>query len=152
MPETRRRSLLRRLLDLVARGAITLGLPPGDLYVVTVPGRRTGLARSTPLRLVRERGERWLVAPYGEVGWVRNARAAGRVTLMRRSHRETVKVAEVGPKEGAPVLKRYLASVPIAIMRQNFDVGPDAGLEALALEVPGHPVFKLIAVGMEPSE
>jgi hypothetical protein len=28
---------------------------------------------STPITLVEASGQRWLVAPYGEVAWVRNA-------------------------------------------------------------------------------
>ena len=38
---------------------------------------------STPVTLVEERGLRWLVAPYGEVAWVRNARVAREFTLRR---------------------------------------------------------------------
>ena len=53
--------------------------------------------------------ERWLVAPYGEVGWVRNARPA----LTRGRRVETVAIRELRPTEAAPVLKRYVTSVPI---------------------------------------
>jgi deazaflavin-dependent oxidoreductase (nitroreductase family) len=75
-----------------------------------VSGRRSGRTYSTPVILI-ENGERWLVAPYGEVNWVRNARAAGRATLSSGRHRDQVKISEVGPQESAPVLRNYLRQV-----------------------------------------
>lgn len=45
--------------------------------ILTVCGRRSGRRYSTPVQLVLGGGERWLVAPYGEREWVKNARAAG---------------------------------------------------------------------------
>jgi hypothetical protein len=77
---------------------------------------------SIPVTLVEEDGRRWLVAPYGEVNWVRNARAAGRVMLSRGRHTEIVRIVELGAQEGAPVLKRYVTEVPIT--RPFRDVGP----------------------------
>jgi len=82
------------------------------------------------------------VAPYGAVGWVRNARAAGRVTLSRGSRSEVVRVAELGPEESAPVLKRYVTEVPIT--RPFFDVTPDSPLDAFRAEAPRHPVFRIL--------
>jgi hypothetical protein len=73
-----------------------------------VPGRKSGRTYSTPVILI-ENGQRWLVAPYGEVSWVRNARAAGQVTLSRGRRREEIKISEVGPP---------------------FDASPDSPLEA----------------------
>ncbi len=82
------------------------------------------------------------MAPYGAVGWVRNARVAGRVTLTRGRRSETVRIAELGPAEAAPILRRYVAQVPI--VRPYFDVGPEAPAEAFAAEAPGHPVFRVV--------
>jgi hypothetical protein len=101
---------------------------------------RSGRTFSTPVILV-ENGERWLVAPYGEVNWVRNARAAGRVTLSRGRHRDQVKISEVGSQESAPVLREYLRRV--RTVRPFFDVSPDSPLEAFAAEAGRHPVFRI---------
>ena len=60
---------------------VRLGLGPKGTYLMTVPGRKTGKRYTTPVTLVEDGTQRWLVAPYGPVSWVRNARAAGRVTL-----------------------------------------------------------------------
>ena len=55
---------------------LRLGVSPPHTYLLTLRGRKSGHPYSTPVTLVEEAGERWLVAPFGEVGWVRNARAA----------------------------------------------------------------------------
>jgi len=132
----------RRLANTFIRAMLTVGVPIKDTYVLTVRGRRTGRPRSTPVRLVQEGGQRWLVAPYGPVNWVRNARAAGQVTLSSGRRSETVAIEELGPAESAPVLRRYLAEVPI--VRPFFDVTPDSPLEAFAAEAPRHPVFRIV--------
>jgi hypothetical protein len=91
--------------------------------------------------LVEEDGQRWLVAPYGEVNWVRNARTAGQVTLTRGHHCETVSIVELSPIEQAPILKEYLRRVPI--VRPFFDARVSSPLEAFVAEASRHPVFRL---------
>ena len=138
-----RLSPLRRAVNALVRGLLVVGLGPTRTYLLTVPGRRTGRLRSTPVTLVAGRGQRWLVAPYGDVGWVRNARAAGRVTLARGRRRETVVLTELDPRESAPVLRQYAREVPIT--RPFFDAGPAAPLEAFAAEAARHPVFRIMS-------
>ncbi len=110
------------------------------MYLLSVSGRRSGLTYTTPVILV-ENGERWLVAPYGEVSWVKNARAAGQVTLSRGRHRETVSIREAGSDESAPVLREYVRSV--RVVRPFFDASPDSPVEAFAVEAGQHPVFQI---------
>lgn len=136
-----RLGLGRRAANRLVRLLLRLGLIAGPTYLLTVPGRRTGRPLSTPVTLVEEGDTRWLVAPYGEVGWVRNARAAGRVTLSRGSRSETVAIRELSPAEAAPVLQRYVTRVPIT--RPYFDARPDSPLAAFEAEAPRHPVFRL---------
>lgn len=143
MAATYRRSHWRRLANVLVRGLLRAGVGPPRTYLLTVPGRRTGHPRSTPVTLVEESGRRWLVAPYGEVGWVKNARAAGRVTLSRGRQSETVAITEVGVDEAAPVLKAYVRDVPIT--RPFFDARPDADLGAFKDEALRHPVFRILA-------
>ena len=76
--------------------------------MLIVHGRKTSHACSAPVSLVEENGQRCLVAPYGEVSWVRNARAAGEVRLSRGSKTERLKIRELDPQESAPILKKYL--------------------------------------------
>lgn len=141
MASTYRLSPGRRVANRVVRLLLRLGLMPGPTYLLTVPGRRTGRPLSTPVTLVEEGRGRWLVAPYGAVAWVRNARAAGRVTLTRGGRAETVPIRELSAVDAAPVLQRYVTRVPIT--RPYFDVTPDSPLAAFVAEAPRHPVFAL---------
>jgi hypothetical protein len=77
MAKTYRLTFGRRLLNRLVRALLRAGLGPRATYPPTVRGRTSGKPRSTPVTLVEGEGQRWLVAPYGVVGWVRNARAAG---------------------------------------------------------------------------
>ncbi|HEV8641934.1 MAG TPA: nitroreductase family deazaflavin-dependent oxidoreductase [Methylomirabilota bacterium] len=132
----------RRLLNALVRVAVRLGVAPKRFYLLTVRGRKSGRLYSIPIIVLTRGGERWLIAPYGERAWVRNARAAGRVTLSRGRQRETLAVREVGPEEAAPILKQYLGETPIT--RRFFDVTPEAPLADFAREAPRHPVFRLV--------
>ena len=134
---TRRRRAVNAFVRLLAR----LGLAGADTYVLTVPGRRTGRPRSTPVRLVERDGERWLVAPYGESAWVRNVRASGTARLTRAGRTEVVDLVEAPPERSAPVLRAYVRAVPI--VRPFFDAPPDAPLEAFISEARRHPVFRV---------
>jgi deazaflavin-dependent oxidoreductase (nitroreductase family) len=131
----------RRLVNQIVRALLRIGLSPPRTYLLTVPGRRTGKSYSTPVTLVEEKGERWLVAPYGEVGWVKNARAAGKVTLGRGSRSATVRIIELAPSEAAPVLKKYVTDVPV--VRPFFDVTPQSDIKSFIAEAPRHPVFRI---------
>ena len=55
---------------------VRAGLVPRS-YLLTTQGRKTGRPRTNPVCPVEHGGRRWLVAPYGPVSWVRNARATG---------------------------------------------------------------------------
>ncbi|HLT18792.1 MAG TPA: nitroreductase/quinone reductase family protein [Thermomicrobiales bacterium] len=129
----------KRLFNGLMKAAIRLGIGPKDTWVLSVPGRKTGKVHSTPVTLVEEGGKRWLVAPYGPVDWVKNARVAGKVGLRRGKHAEIVPIRELGPEEAAPVLKMYVERVPHP--RPYFDNDPDAPPEAFIAEAHRHPVF-----------
>jgi hypothetical protein len=136
-----RRPKFGRLVNKFVQAMIRLNIGPQGRHTLLVQGRRSGKWYSTPVTIVEEGGHPWLVAPYGEVAWVRDARAAGRVTLTRGQKAETLEIVQVGPAESAPMLKMYLAHEPIT--RPYFTVPPDAALEDFAAEAPRHPVFRL---------
>jgi hypothetical protein len=88
-------------------------------------------------------GRRYLVAPFGEVGWVRNVRAAGgRAQLKYRGRSETLRLQEVPPADAAPLLKQYVAENRITV--PYFDAKPDDPVERFAAEASKHPVFELL--------
>jgi deazaflavin-dependent oxidoreductase (nitroreductase family) len=129
----------RRALNRVVRALNAIGVGSECDCLLTVPGRKSGIPRTTPVTLVQEGDCRWVVAPYGDVAWVQNARAAGEVTLTRGRRSETVSLIELGPADCAPVLQAYIKKV--AVTRPFFDVKPGSPLAAFAAEAPRHPVF-----------
>jgi deazaflavin-dependent oxidoreductase (nitroreductase family) len=135
MAKSYRLTPLRRIANVLMRLLLRLDLAPRTTVLLTVPGRRSGIPRSTPVTLVEEDGQRWLVAPYGPVGWVRNARAAGQVELSRGRHSETARVKELAPEAAAPILKAYVERVPST--RPYFNAAPDATLATFVVEAPG---------------
>jgi deazaflavin-dependent oxidoreductase (nitroreductase family) len=126
------------MVSLLARAGI------GPIYLLTTRGRRSGRRRMTPVVPVEHAGKRWLVAPYGAVSWVHNARAAGRVRLRRGRDTRDYAVREVGAEEAAPVLKRYLGIATKT--RACFKAGENAPVEEFVAEAEGHPVFELTAL------
>jgi deazaflavin-dependent oxidoreductase (nitroreductase family) len=118
------------------------GVKIGTMTLLTVRGRKSGLPRTTPVSVGEQDGQRWLIAAYGEVDWVRNLRAAGEATLTRGRHTEAITAVELPPEEAAPILKRSLASAPVAIQKL-FNVAPTAPLEDFEREVVHHPVFQI---------
>ncbi|HEX4930123.1 MAG TPA: nitroreductase/quinone reductase family protein [Gaiellaceae bacterium] len=140
-----RKSLWRRGLNSIVRPLARLGLAGPRTYLLTVEGRRSGRRWSTPVSLVRIGEERWLVAPYGERNWVRNARAAGWVELRRGRRSERLAVRELGPAEAVPVLREYLRLGRVT--QPLFDVSLESTTEEWLAEAPRHPVFRLVAPG-----
>jgi deazaflavin-dependent oxidoreductase (nitroreductase family) len=145
VPEIYRLTVPRRLVNAVVTPLVRVGVGPRHTYLLSVPGRRTGRIYRTPVTLVEDAAGRWLVAPYGERSWVKNARAAGWVELRRGRSLERVHVEEVPPAERAPILRAYLRQVPVT--RDFFDAARDAPVEAFAAEAHRHPVFRVLARG-----
>lgn len=131
----------RRALNGVVRPLARYGLAGPRTHLLTVRGRSSGTPWSTPVSIVRLDGERWLVAPYGERNWVRNARAAGSVELRRGRAQERLAVREVGPAEAVPVLREYFRLSRVT--RPFFDVSPESSEAEWIAEAPRHPVFRL---------
>ena len=125
-----------------SRPLARLGLTGPRTHLLTVQGRKTGRPWSTPVSIVRMRGERYLVAPYGERNWVLNARAAGRVELRRGRRAELLDVRELPPAEAAPVLRDYYRESRVT--RPFFRVSLESSAEEWLAEAPQHPVLQLV--------
>ena len=142
MAKTYRLDPLRQFVNWLVKVLLPFGLVPGHIYLLTVRGCKSGQMRSTPVQLVEREDGRWLVSPYGEVNWVRNVRASGRVILSRGRRSEEMKVAEVEPEQSALILRAYLQQVPLT--QPYFDVTPKSSHEAFVANAPRHPVFRLL--------
>ena len=129
-------SLPARAAGMFAKRLSSWGLL--GLVVLTTTGRRTGEVRDVPLRPVRHDGRTYLVAPYGEVAWVHNARAQPEATLRRGREVRRVVLHEVDHPE---VVKRYYDREPIA--SRFMDVPGDGDVGDFA-SIPGRfPVFRV---------
>lgn len=144
MARTYRVTVIRRFGNRMMAGLLRLGLGPKSNYLLTTRGRKSGRRHTTPVSLVIDNGQRWLVAPYGAVGWVHNVRANGQATLRRGRLTEQVQAAEVDADVAAPVLRSYLQRE--RIVQPYFDVAPDAELADFAAEASRHPVFALTSI------
>jgi deazaflavin-dependent oxidoreductase (nitroreductase family) len=134
----------RHVENTIMSALVRAGLVPRS-YLLTTQGRKTGRPRTNPVVPVEHDGRRWLVAPYGPVSWVHNARAAGRVRLARRRYTRDYAIREAAPDEAGPVLKRYVRIAPST--RPYFQAGKDSPVEDFVAEAKRHPVFELIPAG-----
>jgi deazaflavin-dependent oxidoreductase (nitroreductase family) len=142
-PPPRALSWANRILERV----LGRGKGPPFLRLLTVPGRRTGQLRTTPVAPVfGDHGSVWLVGAYGATGWVGNVRAAGRVELHRGSDRIMYDVRELGAVDAVPVLRAYLAKATSVFVRRHFGVTARSTDAAIAAEAPRHPTFALTPV------
>jgi deazaflavin-dependent oxidoreductase (nitroreductase family) len=141
MATSYRLSTTRRLVNALVRPLVRFGLAGRLTYLLTVEGRRSGRNYSTQVTLVEDGGRRWLVAPYGERNWVKNARAAGWVELSRAGKSERFGVTEVDDAEAGPVLRNYQRRAPVT--RTFFDAKASDPVEAFVAEASRHPVFRL---------
>lgn len=136
-----RKSLWRRALNALVRPLARVGLTGPRTHLLTVPGRTTGKLWSTPVSIVRQGERRWLVAPYGDRNWVKNARAAGWVELRRGRRRERLTVSELAPEAAVPVLREYFRQGRVT--RPFFGVSLESSAAEWLAEAPRHPVFLL---------
>ena len=140
MARTYRMNAFTRFGNSMAAALIRLGVGPAGLRLLRVRGRTTGLPRTTPVNVLELDGRRWLVAPYGEVSWVRNVRAAGQADLLRGGRVEHIRPREATAEEAVPVLRAYLGQLR-RVVGPYFDVTADSPDAAFAAEAPRHPVF-----------
>lgn len=82
-----------RALRLIERPLVWLALRRGfgNLVVLQVRGRRSGIERHTPLGLLTVAGKRYLGHPSGDTGWTLNLRQAG-VAQIAAARMGTVRV------------------------------------------------------------
>ncbi len=131
-----------RLLGFLVR----IGLVRGHFYVLEVRGRKSGKTISLLVDLLDFGGRRYLVCARGNSNWVRNARAAGEVALVRGRWRQHYAVLEVPPSMRPPLLKAYLDRYAREV--QRFFPGPE-GFACRGLQRSGTALSRLRVGGAE---
>jgi deazaflavin-dependent oxidoreductase (nitroreductase family) len=142
MARTYTRNTSTRVSNWMFTTLTRLGMGASYRYLLTVRGRKTRQLRTAPVDVMETGGQRWLVAGYGPANWVRNARAAGEVTLSRGGHQTRYAIAEPTPAEAVPVLRKYMTD--IRVTRRYFDATPASPDSQIEAELDRHQVLRLI--------
>ena len=134
-----------RLFSPILKFLLVAGVPLGPNGLVTIRGRKSSLPRTTALAIIAVEGRRWVWAPWGEVQWVRNLRAAGRATIAVRGRTEEVSATELDLTQRVGYFRDVLGplarSIPFGVhfIRIVDGVDLDRPLEA----AQGRRVFEL---------
>ena len=142
-PEFRAPSAVEKLFNSIFGWLVGHGLGFSYNYLLQVRGRKSGNLYSTPIDLLERDGTRYLVAPRGRTQWVRNAEAAGEVTLKKGSPRQTFRLRAIPDAEKPPILKAYLDTFRRQVQRY-FPVPAGSAPEAFAPRAASYPVFELL--------
>jgi hypothetical protein len=121
---------------------VRIGLVRGHFFVLEVRGRSSGRVISLPVDLLELDGRRYLVCARGNSNWVRNARAAGEVALVRALRRHRYAVRELPAEARPPVLKAYLDRFAGEVQR-FFPIPKGSDVEAFDDLARRYPVFEL---------
>src|ERR1700687_4220314 len=135
-------TLVFKVGNVFTKTLLAFGISFNGSTLITVPGRKTGQPRSTPITMVEYQGQRYVQSPFGSVDWVRNLRAAGKATLSWGPRHETVSVTELSPEEAAPVIKSMVGHAT-KMIREYFDVTAESSLEEVIRDAPNHAVFAI---------
>jgi deazaflavin-dependent oxidoreductase (nitroreductase family) len=124
---------------------LAAGVPLGFNRLVTIRGRKSGLPRTAAIAVLEVSGTRWVWAPWGEVHWVRNLRAAGTASIKMRGRTEEVRATELDPTERLAffrdVLGPFAQGIPFGVKFIRIVDGVDLTRPVEAAE--GRVVFEL---------
>jgi len=142
LPAFREPSPVEKTFNRIFGFLVGLGLGFSYNYLLQVRGRKSGKLYSTPINLLKLNGKSYLVAPRGRTQWVRNAEAAGEVTLKKGSTRQKFRLRPIPDAEKPQFLKAYLDTFKREVQRYfAVPVGsPPESFEAIA---GSYPVFEL---------
>ena len=143
IPEFREPTAIEKLFNRVMGALAGWGIGPKYMYLLQVRGRKSGRIYVTPVNVMDVGAKRYLIAPRGRTQWVRNAEAAGEVTLKRGGSVERCGLQEISGDAKNGLLKEYLERYVGAVQRY-FPVKAGSPVEAFR-EIAGlYPVFELV--------
>ena len=145
LPVFREPSAVEKIFNRVFGFLVGLGVGFSYNYLLEVRGRKTGKLYSTPIDLLELDGKKFLVAPRGRTQWVRNAEAAGEVTLKKGSNRQKVHLRPLAEEEKLPILKAYLDTFRREVQRY-FPIPAGSPQESFASISGSYPAFELLPV------
>ena len=129
----------------IAKFLLAARVPMGFNGLITIRGRKSGLPRTTPVAIIEVSGRRWVWAPWGEVHWVRNLRAAGGATITVRGRKHEVRATELDLTERVGFFRDVLGplarGIPFGVSFIRIVDGVDLDDPSEAAE--GRRVFEL---------
>ena len=120
-----------------------LGFVVGTMHVLAVPGRRSGVFRTTPVSLLTVDDQRYIVAGLDDADWVLNARVAGHGMLRRGRTEEHVSLIELPVEDRTPILREFPRLVPQGVQFFTRLYGVSADPEQFAGLAETCPVFRV---------
>lgn len=138
-----RPAVLERGFNRIFGFLVGLGIGFKHNYLLQVRGRKSGKLYSTPIDLLEMDGHRYLVAPRGLTQWVRNAEAAGMITLKRGRFQQSFRLRAIVDADKPRYLKAYLESFKSEVQRY-FPVPAGSGEQAFSGIAGNYPVFELL--------
>jgi deazaflavin-dependent oxidoreductase (nitroreductase family) len=145
LPSFRAPSAVERVFNRAFGFIVGLGLGFSHNYLLQVRGRKTGRIYSTPIDLLEIAEKKFLVAPRGRTQWVRNAEAAGEVTLKKGSTRQIFRLRPIADAEKPEILKAYLDTFKREVQRY-FPVVAGSPLQTFAGLAQSYPAFELLPI------
>lgn len=90
------------------------GIALGSIHLISIPGRRTGMMRTTPVSPFTVSNRQYILS-FGQTEWVRNARVAGWGMLSHGHSKAKVKLVEVKPPDSRSILGEYPLRIPTGV-------------------------------------
>lgn len=120
----------------IQMSGLGMGFGGESPVVLTVPGRKSGRERSTPVTPMTVDGREYVVAGFPGADWVANVRAAGQARLARGRNVRRVNMVELSADDARPMLRAFPTEVPtgVGFMKRSGLVteGTPGEFEALA--------------------
>lgn len=129
----------KRAVSWMLAQAARIGI--GNFVVLTTTGRKSGQPRQVTVAPIEDEDGEYLVSPYGESGWVLNARANPAALVERGGSVEAVRLVEV-TGEKPLLVKRYHGREAFA--RRFMDVPGRGDLDDFAAVAERFPVFEVV--------
>jgi hypothetical protein len=119
------------------------GLVIGTMRLLSVPGRKSGKMRTTPVSPLTVEGKRYIVGGLESSDWVKNARTAGWGILARGRNEEKVVLVELPVEERASILREFPQKVPHGVQFFHKVYGVSGDPDEFAALAPHCPVFRV---------
>lgn len=97
---------------IVAADRVGVALP---MALLTVPGRKSGKPRTTPVTPFEYEGAEYVLGGIPGADWVKNVQAAETAELKLGRRTRTVRLVEIPAAESEPVLREFPRLVPTGV-------------------------------------